>query len=68
MEVPLWKTWHFWRRVLLFSAGVLTLAGQMLSVTNQQAQWLAFGVAVVNLGISLIPDSAVHMVTKLDVE
>jgi uncharacterized membrane protein SirB2 len=55
-SVPLWRKWSFWRRVLLFASGVLVLAGQMLSVTAQQAQWLAFGVAVVNLAASLIPD------------
>ena len=64
-ETPLWQTWGFWRRVLLFTAGVLTLAGQMLSVTSEQARWLAFGVAVVNLAISLLPDAAVARVTRL---
>lgn len=49
-------SWGFWRRVLLFIAGVLGLASQMLSVTAQQVQWLTFGVAVVNLALSLLPD------------
>ena len=66
-ETPLWQTWGFWRRVLLFTAGVLTLAGQMLSVTSEQAKWLAFGVAVVNLAISLLTDAAVARVTRLAV-
>lgn len=59
--------WSFWRRVLLLAAGVAGLAGQMLAVTTQQAQYLAFGVAVVNLLLSLIPDAAVGAVTPLKV-
>lgn len=62
------RSWAFWRRVLLFGAGVLTLAGQMLTVTQSQAQYLAFGVAVVNLLISLTPDATVAKVTRLTVE
>lgn len=61
-----WKYWYFWRRVLLFVAGVAGLAGQMLSVTSQQAQYLAFGVAVINLALSLIPDAAVDRVLPVN--
>lgn len=60
-----YKYWSFWRRVLLFMAGAATLAGQTLAVTPQQAQVLAFAVAVLTLAMSLLPDSAVEAVTPL---
>ena len=60
-----YRYWSFWKRVLLFAAGVAGLAGTALAVTAQQAQWLAFAVAVLNLAISLLPDAAVEAVTPL---
>lgn len=68
-----YRYWSFWKRVLLFAAGVAGLAGTTLAVTPQlscgvtaqQAQWLAFAVAVLNLAISLLPDAAVEAVTPL---
>lgn len=60
-----YRYWSFWKRVLLFAAGVAGLAGTTLAVTAQQAQWLAFAVAVLNLAISLLPDAAVEAVTPL---
>jgi hypothetical protein len=61
-----WRYWYFWRRILLFAAGIAGLAGQMLTVSASQAQYLAFGVAVINLALSLIPDAAVDRVMPVD--
>lgn len=68
MATPWYKRWEVWKRVLLGLAGALTLAGQMLSVTTQQGQVIAYLVAVLNLAISLLPDQAVARVTGLRAE
>ena len=56
MDVPLWRTWHCWRRVLLFVSGAATLAGQIFMLAGRDAQIVAYVVALVNLALSLIPD------------
>lgn len=59
------QSWSFWRRVLLFVAGVLALVPQFFSLTPPWAQAVAFGIAVVNLALSFLPDAAVAKVTGL---
>ena len=61
-----WRYWYFWRRVLMFAAGVAGLVSQSPVVTGTQVQWLTLAVAVINLALSLIPDSAVDRVMPLD--
>ena len=64
MDGPLWQTWGFWRRVLLFIAGAATIAGQVFALVGRDAQIVAYVVALVNLALSLIPDSAVTKMTR----
>ena len=67
VETPLWRTWGFWRRVLMFVAGVLALVPQFFTLPTQQAQVVAFVIAIINLALSFIPDSVVERVTGLTV-
>ena len=59
------QSWAFWRRVLMFVAGVLALVPQFFTLPSQQAQVVAFVIAIINLALSFIPDSAVARVTGL---
>ena len=61
------QSWAFWRRVLMFVAGVLTLVPQFFTLPTQQAQVVAFVIAIINLALSFIPDSVVERVTGLTV-
>ena len=67
METPWYQSWAFWRRVLMFVAGVLALVPQFFTLPTQQAQVVAFAIALVNLALSFVPDSVVARVTGLDV-
>jgi len=68
IDLNAWRYWYFWRRVLMFAAGVAGLVSQSALVTGTQVQWLTLGVAVINLALSLIPDAAVDKLTPLRVE
>lgn len=68
METPWYQQWGVWRRVLLFVAGVLALVPQFFALPIQQAQTVAFIIAVINLALSFVPDKAVARVTGLKVE
>ena len=61
------QSWAFWRRVLMFVAGVLALVPQFFALPTQQAQVVAFVIAIINLALSFIPDSVVERVTGLTV-
>ena len=61
------QSWAFWRRVLMFVAGVLALVPQFFTLTPQWGQVVAFAIALVNLALSFVPDSVVARVTGLDV-
>ena len=61
------QSWGFWRRVLMFVAGVLALVPQFFTLPTQQAQVVAFVIAIINLALSFIPDSVVARVTGLTV-
>ena len=61
------QSWAFWRRVLMFVAGVLALVPQFFTLTAQWGQVVAFAIALVNLALSFVPDSVVARVTGLDV-
>ena len=63
----MWQSWGFWRRALLFVAGVLALVPQFFALPSQQAQAVAFAIAVINLALSFVPDQAVAKVTGLRV-
>ena len=65
METPWYQSWAFWRRVLMFVAGVLALVPQFFTLPTQQAQVVAFVIAIINLALSFIPDSVVERVTGL---
>ena len=67
METPWYQSWAFWRRVLMFVAGVLALVPQFFTLPTQQAQVVAFVIAIINLALSFIPDGVVARVTGLDV-
>ena len=67
METPWYQSWAFWRRVLMFVAGVLALVPQFFTLPSQQAQVVAFVIAIINLALSFIPDSVVARVTGLTV-
>ena len=67
METPWYQSWAFWRRVLMFVAGVLALVPQFFTLPSQQAQVVAFVIAIINLALSFIPDGVVARVTGLDV-
>jgi len=67
METPWYQSWAFWRRVLMFVAGVLALVPQFFTLPTQQAQVVAFVIAIINLALSFIPDSVVERVTGLTV-
>lgn len=62
------QSWAFWRRVLMFVAGVLALVPQFFTLTAQQGQLVAFVTAVIALALSFIPDAAVAKVTGMKVE
>ena len=59
------QSWGFWRRVILFVAGALGLALQNFQFTPQTAAVIGYIIAVLNLALSFIPDSAVARVTGL---
>ena len=59
------QSWGFWRRVLMFVAGVLALVPQFFALSPQWASAVAFIIAVISLALSFIPDSAVARVTGL---
>ena len=61
------QSWAFWRRVLMFVAGVLALVPQFFTLTAQQGQLVAFAGALIALALSFIPDSAIARLTGLDV-
>ena len=61
------QSWAFWRRVLMFVAGVLALVPQFFTLPTQQAQVVAFVIAIINLALSFITDSVVERVTGLTV-
>ena len=65
METPWYQSWAFWRRVLMFVAGVLALVPQFFTLPTQQAQVVAFVIAIINLALSFIPDGVVERVTGL---
>ena len=65
METPWYQSWAFWRRVLMFVAGVLALVPQFFTLTAQQAQLVAFAGALIALALSFIPDATVAKVTGL---
>ena len=67
METPWYQSWAFWRRVLMFVAGVLALVPQFFTLPTQQAQVVAFVIAIINLALSMLPDAAVAKVTGLNV-
>ena len=67
METPWYQSWAFWRRVLMFVAGVLALVPQFFTLPTQQAQVVAFVIAIINLALSFIPDGVVERVTGLTV-
>ena len=51
----------------MFVAGVLALVPQFFTLPTQQAQVVAFVIAIINLALSFIPDSVVERVTGLTV-
>jgi VIT1/CCC1 family predicted Fe2+/Mn2+ transporter len=61
------QSWGFWRRVLMFVAGVLALVPQFFALSPQWASVVAFIIAVISLALSFIPDSAVAQITELQV-
>ena len=65
--MDLLKSWAFWKRLLMFTAGVLALVPQFFTLPSQQAQAVAFAIAIINLALSFIPDQAIAKVTGLRV-
>ena len=61
------QSWAFWRRVLMFVAGVLALVPKFFTLPSQQAQYVAFAIAIINLALSFVPDLVVERLTGLDV-
>lgn len=59
------QSWAFWRRVLLFVAGVLALVPQFFVLADDKARLVAFVIAVINLAISFLPDAPLDTVRRL---